>query len=123
MKHILIIDDDEDIRFIVKMILEGSGKYSVHETEDAASGRTFLEDRSPDILLLDYLLPDAKGLDLLNDLNDNGLLSDVPVVVLTARKDKLLEKEFLAAGASAVLHKPFDPGDFLVSLEAALGTL
>lgn len=120
MKHVLIIDDDEDIRFIIKMILEKSGNYSVHEAVNAASGLTFLENQSVDILLLDYLLPDAKGLDLLSELDDKKLLVGTQVVALTARKDAALEKEFLGAGARAVFHKPFDPGQFLNSLEAIL---
>jgi len=120
VKNLLIIDDDEDIRFIVKMILERSGKYLVHEAETAAAGKIKTEKLQPDILLLDYLLPDTRGLDLLKDLQLNSMLDKTQTVILTARRDADLESEFIQAGADAVLHKPFDPEALQKILESSL---
>ncbi|MCF6237304.1 MAG: response regulator [Candidatus Marinimicrobia bacterium] len=120
MKKLLIIDDDEDIRFIVKMILERSGRYTVLEAETASAGWASLTRGDINVLLLDYLLPDAKGLDLLQQLQDESLLQATQVVILTARKDPDLEQQFKKAGALAVLHKPFDPAHFFRTLETCL---
>ncbi|MCF7823671.1 MAG: response regulator [Candidatus Marinimicrobia bacterium] len=120
MIEILIIDDDEDIRFIVKMILERSGAYHVHEAETAAEGKSRFQQIHPDVLLLDYMLPDSRGLDLLREIQSDDLLGATQVIILTARKDPALEAEFIKAGASAIMHKPFDTGEFLSTLESHL---
>jgi DNA-binding NtrC family response regulator len=118
MKDLLIIDDDEDIRVIVKIILESSGHYAVREAASASAGITALYQASPDILLLDHLLPEVSGLDLLKKMGSS--LRQTDVVVLTARQDPELEAEFMAAGARGVLYKPFDPDLLITGLEELL---
>lgn len=123
MTELLIIDDDEDIRFIVKMILERTGSYRVHEAATGAAGKSQVQAIHPDLLLLDYLLPDIKGLDLLQQLKNESLLDNTQVLILTARKDPDLESEFLKLGARGILHKPFDPGEFLTTLESYIESI
>jgi len=118
VKDLLIIDDDEDIRVIVKVILESTGHYSVREAASARAGIAALYQESPDILLLDYLLPETSGLDLLKKMEST--LHQTDVVVLTARQDPALEAEFIASGARGVLYKPFDPDLLITGLEELL---
>jgi len=121
MTRLLIIDDDADIRLIVKMVLERSGAYQVVEADSGARAVELLRQATFDVLLLDYLLPDGTGLELLEKLQQEQLLAGIAVIILTARKDPELGQALRLAGARGMLHKPFDPGQLQVKLEEFLG--
>ena len=120
MKRLLIIDDDEDIRLIARHFLEMSGNYQVQEAATAAEGLAKLMQTTSDVLLLDYLLPDRTGLDVLQEIQSRKLLQNLKVILLTARQDTILDGQLLAAGAAGILRKPFDPVQLVTELETLL---
>ena len=102
-KRILVADDDEDVRIIVAKILRGTG----FEVETAVTGREALDklsEKRPDLLILDLMMPEVDGWEVLEEIKDH---EPPPVVVLTARDDYDSFARAVRAGAAAHLVKPF----------------
>lgn len=103
---IAIVDDDENTRELVRVILESSG-FSIQEFSSAA---TLVDDlrREPfDLILMDYQMPDVDGLTALRALRQARMT--VPVIMLTASADQKVAVECFRAGANDFISKPFDP--------------
>jgi two-component system, OmpR family, KDP operon response regulator KdpE len=111
----LIIDDEVQIRRLLRVVLE-SADYSVHEAESAAQGLTEAATRRPDAILLDLGLPDADGVNVLRRLRE---WSQVPVIVLSVRDDEEGKVAALDAGADDYVTKPFSSAELLARLRAA----
>ena len=111
----LIIDDEVQIRRLLRVVLE-SADYSVHEAETAAQGLAKAATRRPDAILLDLGLPDSDGVDVLRRLRE---WSQVPVIVLSVRDDEEGKVAALDAGADDYVTKPFSSGELLARLRAA----
>lgn len=115
-KNILVIDDEIQIRRLLKIGLEDSG-YSVFDAEDGKRGIQELINHKPSIVLLDLGLPDEDGLIVLKKIRE---FSDVPVIILSVRNS---EKDIIAAldsGANDYITKPFNIGELLARLRASL---
>lgn len=109
---VLVVDDDEDIRFLVRM---GLGRLAGKKVEEATSIDTALiaaAETRPDLILLDNDLHGESGLALLQQLPKGH----PPVILVTARNDAETTQKYLDAGATAVLHKPFDPVNLLTDI-------
>jgi two-component system KDP operon response regulator KdpE len=111
----LIIDDEVQIRRLLRLVLEGEN-YKVHETEAGQQGLMEIVARKPDVVLLDLGLPDIDGLQVLKRLRE---WSEVPVIVLTVRDDVQEKVAALDAGADDYITKPFDTSELLARLRAA----
>ena len=114
---ILIIDDDADIRLIAGLFLRNTGNYEIHEAETAAEGLEQVRHQRPDLVILDFMLPDAQGDDLITTLLETH---PCKIIVLTARVDAELSQRFTRLGAECVLHKPFNPEEFAVQVQKVL---
>jgi FixJ family two-component response regulator len=116
---IYIVDDDEAVRDSLALMLESHGIAA--RTYD--SGAAFIGDYNPgeaDCLVLDLHMPDMGGLELLERLTCLGL--DVPVVIISGRADTSDKARASAAGAKAILDKPFSREDLLAAIYIAIGT-
>jgi DNA-binding response OmpR family regulator len=114
--RVLVIDDDSDIRRLVRELLERAS----YEVVDAANGREGLRtlySTSPDLVLLDVSMPELDGWQTLERIRD---VSDVPVVMLTARAAELEKVRGLKAGADDYVTKPFGRQELLARVEAHL---
>lgn len=111
----LIIDDEKQIRRLLRIALEGAG-YQVREAENGQAGLTALVHAKPDVVLLDLGLPDIDGVKLLRRLRE---WSDVPVLILSVRDDADEKVGALDAGADDYVTKPFDTAELLARLRAA----
>lgn len=110
--RILIVDDDEDVALLCRMSLQGVG----HDVITAGSGRealALLEDTPADLIVLDGMLPDIDGLDLLGDVTGSAERAGAPVVMVSARVGSRDQLAALERGATAYLTKPFDPAQFV----------
>jgi PAS domain S-box-containing protein len=116
MRTILVVDDDLDIANLVKMQLEGGG-YRVFILGGGGSVVNWVEERRPDLVLLDLILPDMDGADVLQALKENPATSDIPVIVLSIKQD---DGSAWDLGAVDYLTKPAECGDLLRSVEKAL---
>ncbi|RZM22392.1 MAG: response regulator [Pedobacter sp.] len=102
---ILICDDEQEILDITRLILEDEG-FDVTSVLDSLSVEKLIEREKPDILLIDLWMPGISGDQIVRNLRRNVLLSDLPVVVISASRDG---KEIaLACGADDFLEKPYD---------------
>lgn len=109
LRRVLVVDDEPDIRTVVRLALETVGGYSVCTCASAAEALERLEDFGPDIVLLDVMLPDMEGPVALERLREQPAGETVPVVFLTARVQSEAVEALYRAGAADVIQKPFDP--------------
>lgn len=116
MEKILIVEDDSGISDFVKLELEHEG----FETQVASTGRQALEkfeSFAPNMILLDVMLPELSGLEVLRRIRKN---SNVPVILVTARGETYDRVEGLNAGADDYLAKPFEIEELLARMRAVL---
>lgn len=116
--HILVVDDEPDIRELVGDIL-GDENYSVATAEDAASAREALRDRRPDLILLDIWMPDLDGISLLKEWSEGrGLVC--PVIMMSGHGTVETAVEATRLGAYDFLEKPLSLAKLLLTVERAL---
>lgn len=118
MSHrILAVDDDKDILKVVKANLE-LHDYEVDTAETWEKAQEMLEERIPDLIILDVMLPDGDGMDICRDLRQD--FPEMPIVMLTA-KDKVSDKVFgLESGADDYVVKPFETLELVARIKACL---
>lgn len=114
--HILIVEDEADIRRFVRLTLETEG-HTVHEAATLQRGLIEAGTRRPDLVVLDLGLPDGDGVDLIRDLRT---WSAMPIIVLSARSAEASKIAALDAGADDYLVKPFGSGELMARVRAQL---
>jgi len=114
--RILIVDDDAEIRLLLTELLTRAG-FQVNEAVDGRSALRQLYETSPALVILDVTMPDMDGYQTLERIRD---LSDVPVIMLTARTQELERVRGLAAGADDYVAKPFGRQELLARVQALL---
>jgi excisionase family DNA binding protein len=105
---ILIVDDDERVREYVRVNLEMEG-YTVREAGNAEEGLAALEEGSPDLVLLDVMMPEVDGWEMLRRVQERHGVGTIPVVMFSGKVDERGAEEATARGAQGFLGKPFDP--------------
>ena len=113
---ILIIDDEVQIRRLLRMTLEAN-QYKVFEEGTAKEGLLSVTMNHPDVILLDLGLPDQDGLSALHQLRE---WSGIPVVVITVQDDENRKIEALDGGADDYITKPFNTGELLARIRVAI---
>jgi DNA-binding response OmpR family regulator len=115
-RRILVLDDDPDIRDLLRVLLERAG-FSVEEAADGKAGLRVFYATSPHLVLLDVSMPELDGWKTLERIRD---LSDVPVIMLSARSAELEKVRALQAGADDYVTKPFGRQELLARIEGLL---
>lgn len=116
-KQIHIVEDDEDIRFIIYYILTDSG-YTVTESATAKEFVNYISTEKPDLILMDVMLPDGNGIGLCRNLKEDSQTSHIPVIIMSAHA---AEKSVLEeACAEDFISKPFDINVFLTAVNKQL---
>jgi excisionase family DNA binding protein len=105
---VLIVDDDERVREYVRVNLEMEG-YVVREAGSAEEGLAVLEEVSPDLVLLDVMMPEVDGWEMLRRVQERHGVGAIPVVMFSGKVDDGAADEAAARGAQGFLGKPFDP--------------
>ncbi|HEV2109936.1 MAG TPA: phosphate regulon transcriptional regulator PhoB [Gammaproteobacteria bacterium] len=118
-KRILVVEDERAIREMVVFTLKRAG-FAVTEAEDASAARRALVDHSPDLVLLDWMLPDLSGLELARALRRDQATRDLPVIMLTARAAEDDKVMGLESGADDYLTKPFSARELVARIQALL---
>jgi two-component system KDP operon response regulator KdpE len=116
MGNILIVEDDPNIRKLVRVNLTKRG-YSVSEAEDSHQAMTLFQAESVDLVVLDLMLPGLSGVDVCKWIRER---SDVPIIVLSARLEEDLKVAALDAGADDYVTKPFGSEELLARVRAFL---
>ena len=107
--RVLVVDDEDDIRRVVRLSLEKVGGMEVLEAPGGAEGVREAETQQPDVILLDVAMPAMDGVATLSALRANPATSRIPVVLLTAKPITPAVRRLEDLGAQAILAKPFDP--------------
>jgi DNA-binding NtrC family response regulator len=116
--HILVVDDEPDIRELVRDILQDEN-FSVAVAEDAATAKRALRDRRPDLILLDIWMPDLDGISLLKEWSEGGGLP-CPVIMMSGHGTVETAVEATRLGAYDFLEKPLSLAKLLLTVERAL---
>lgn len=119
MAIIYIVEDDRNIREIETIALKNSG-YTVEAFELAKQFYRRLDERTPDLVLLDVMLPDEDGLDILKKLRSRGDTKKLPILMVTAKSTELDKVRGLDMGADDYLSKPFGVMELVSRVKALL---
>ena len=114
--HILIVDDDAEIRGLIREYLQKHG-YRVATAANGRELRSAAQTAPPDLIVLDLMLPGEDGLELCRELRTD---SNVPIIMLTARGDETDRIVGLEMGADDYLPKPFSPRELLARIKSVL---
>lgn len=105
---ILIVDDDSNIRLIVRMSLAGD-QINIVEAENGRQALGVAASEQPDLILMDMMMPDMDGRTTLGKLREEESTGHIPVIFLTAKVQKHEMESYIKLGAAGVITKPFDP--------------
>ncbi len=119
MALIYIVEDDENIREIEHIALKNSG-YQVEVFERAQNFMEALKEQTPDLLLLDIMLPDADGLQIVEELRKKTATKDLPIIMVTAKTAEIDKVKGLDMGADDYLTKPFGIMELISRVKALL---
>lgn len=122
MAHILIIDDDDDIRLLVGMLLESAG-HTVAKAGRGAEGLAYLAAHHADGVLLDINMPDMIGWEVCRRIKSDPATAQTPVVILTVHSALRETAERERAKADGFVNKPFTKSELLSTLDSAMGAV
>jgi DNA-binding response OmpR family regulator len=121
-KNIVAIDDTHSILTFLRISLEALGA-TFHGAVTAAGGLALCEKEKPDLVVLDLGLPDKEGLDILHQLKRLGKNKNMPVIVLTVRKEQESQEIARQLGADAYITKPFIMDDLIETIRSKLNLI
>lgn len=119
-KKIVYIDDDIEMTYLIKMILERKG-YEIISTNNGLEGFELVEKENPDLVLLDLMMPEIDGWEIFQQLRSNSKTENIPVIVISAKAqpiDKVLGLQ--VAKVNNYVGKPFKPQELIESIESIL---
>ena len=114
--HLLIIDDDQKIRLLLKKFLENNG-FRVSDAENTDEAKKIMESLIFDLLVVDIMMPGQNGLDFLKEIRQT---SEIPILMLTAMSDPEDRLDGLEIGADDYMTKPFEPRELLLRIQNIL---
>jgi two-component system phosphate regulon response regulator PhoB len=118
-RKILIVEDEAPIRQMIAFNLARAG-FEVEEAGDCSTARLRIADSRPDLVLVDWMLPDASGLELTRTLRRDEACRDLPIIMLTARAEERDRVMGLDGGADDYVTKPFSQRELLSRINAVL---
>lgn len=119
METILLVEDEQPIRQMLGFALTRAG-YQTIEAGDARQAQCQLNETHPDLILMDWMLPDATGIELIRNLKKDEFTSDIPVIMLTAKTTEDDKITGLNSGADDYVSKPFSPKELIARIQAVL---
>lgn len=120
MRKLLIVDDEEGIRSLVRMTLE-SDRYEILEAVEGSEAIELARAHRPDLVLLDIMLPDQSGIEILRELKKDPRTAGATVVMLTAKAQGSDISDAEEAGADGYFTKPFSPIALLTKVGQIFG--
>ena len=116
---VLIVDDDPGLRGFVRASLELEG-YSVREAGSAEEGLAVLDEEPPDLILLDVMMPQVDGWEMLRRVQERHGVGAIPVLMFSGKIDERALEEAASRGAQGFIGKPFDPQQLIESAKQML---
>lgn len=119
-KKILVVDDDPIQRFTIKEVLQSSGDFQVIDAENGQKCLELLKNNQiPDLILLDIMMPQMSGWNVFDQLKENTLWKNIPIIFLTARTDETARKAGQFLGEDFI-EKPYDRTDLISRINKAV---
>lgn len=118
-KKILIVDDEEHIRELLKFNLEKSG-YTVYMAVNGVEGLKLAREKQVDLILLDLMLPGMDGFEVCKEIRKDNIISNVPIIMLTAKSEEIDKILGLELGADDYITKPFSIRELSARIKALL---
>jgi two-component system phosphate regulon response regulator PhoB len=118
-KKILIVEDEVPIRDMIAFHLSRAG-YDIFEAGDCREARELIADKQPDLVLIDWMLPDSSVLELTRMLKRDEANEDLAIIMLTARAEERDKVSGLEGGADDYITKPFSPRELVARIQAVL---
>jgi two-component system, OmpR family, phosphate regulon response regulator PhoB len=119
MAHILIVEDEPDIRKMVCFALKNAS-YETTEAENSEQALRLIVDKRPDLIIVDWMLPDMSGIKLIRRIRQREVNQQTPVIMLTARSEEEDKVNGLDAGADDYMTKPVSIRELLARIKALL---
>lgn len=120
-KNILIIDDDDLIQAVAELVLGSVPGWTLEGALTGEEGLRMATSSPPDLILLDWVLPGMEGPAVLEQLAENPVTQDVPVIMLTAMSGEEAERQAAQLGAVGILPKPFEPETLAGRIASLMG--
>jgi len=118
-ERILIVDDDTLMCRLLHMALTREG-YESHEVYSGPAALEYLDAHDVDLILLDIMMSDVNGFEVIRRLKKDGRHADIPIILLTARVDAISQQTGMDVGAVEYLTKPITPEDLVARVRAVL---
>jgi two-component system chemotaxis response regulator CheY len=115
----LVIDDEEPVRHLLRLVLELAG-HEVVLAEDGLRGLGVVRRQHPSVVILDVMMPFMDGGSVLDELQADEKTKDIPILILTAATVTSLRSRLLKSGAARVMTKPFDPAEVVAAVNELL---
>jgi two-component system phosphate regulon response regulator PhoB len=116
---VLIVEDEDAIREMLVLVLQ-QAEFSVVAAADAKDAQQLLQDNTPDLILLDWMLPGLSGVDWARRLKKDENFRDIPIILVTARGEEEDKIRGLEIGADDYVTKPFSPRELTARIKAVL---
>jgi DNA-binding response OmpR family regulator len=117
--QIMVVDDDQDMRQLISITLLRYG-YEVSEADGGRQALAEIAQKTPDLLILDVMMPDLSGLQVIRQLKQNRETTSIPVIMLSAKCQEEDIAIMMQSGADACLPKPFSLRDLIHCVEQIL---
>jgi len=118
-KKVLVIDDEPAMHHLLKVILEGDGFELVGPEEHGEAGNS-IKGKQPDLIILDIMMPEVDGFEILEGLKRDEDTKRIPVIILSVRNMEEDINKAISMGADLYLTKPFDPSGLLGAIHSVL---
>ena len=116
---ILVVEDEDAIREMLVVVLEQAG-FAVHAVATAEEAERFLNDTLPDLILLDWMLPNISGVEWARRIRKEEIYQELPIIMLTARGEEEDKIRGFGCGVDDYMTKPFSPRELVARLRAVL---
>ena len=120
MKTILIVDDEADIRDILRIRLANHPGFRILEAANGSDALELTRQQRPDLIILDWLMPGFNGMEVLKALRESPELTTIPVIMMTVKSELSAQAQGQGMGVVAYLIKPFDAARLMETVEKAL---
>jgi len=118
-KKILIIDDEEDVRKMLKIRLEQEG-FTIVQANDGDVGAKTAEQEVPDMIIMDIMMPNADGYSCLKEVRSLPKTKDIPVLMLSGKEEEKVRDLFAFQKISGYIEKPFELDDLVMKIREIL---
>ncbi len=119
-RHILIIDDEDDIREVAALTLEATAGWRVSTASSGVAGIAKAVAEQPEAILMDVMMPGKDGPTTFREMKETPAIAHIPVLLLTAKVQGIDQRRFANLGVAAVLFKPFNPMTLAQQIAEAL---